>query len=148
MFACLIIWLEYSWFTILCCFRLQWSDLFSYSYTWASLVVQTVKNPPAMQKSWVWSLGREDPLEKGMATHSSMPGEFHGQRSLAGYSPWGCKESDVTEQRCTHTHTHTHSYSYSFSDSFLIQVITEYWVEFPVLYSRSLLVTYLIQQYM
>ena len=36
-----------------------------------------------------------------------MPGEFHGQRSLAGYSPWGHKESDMTEQ-LTHTHTHTH----------------------------------------
>ena len=34
-----------------------------------------------------------------MATHSSiLAGEFHGQRSLAGYSPWGCKESDMTEQ--------------------------------------------------
>ena len=34
-----------------------------------------------------------------------LPGEFHGQRSLAGYSPWGHKESDMTEQ-LTHTHTH------------------------------------------
>ena len=50
-----------------------------------------VKNPPAMQM-WVWSLGREDLLEKGMASHSSrvrvllenLPGEFHGQRSLVG----------------------------------------------------------------
>ena len=42
--------------------------------------------------------GSEDPLEKGMATHSSiLAGEFHGQRSLAGYSPWGRKESDTTE---------------------------------------------------
>ena len=37
-------------------------------------------------------LDQEDPLEKGMATHSSiLPGESHGQRSLAGYSPWGRK---------------------------------------------------------
>ena len=35
-----------------------------------SLVAQTVKNPPVMQKTWVWSLGREDPLEEGLATHS------------------------------------------------------------------------------
>ena len=42
--------------------------------------------------------GGEDPLEKGMTTHSSiLPGEFHGQRSLGGYSPWGQKESDITE---------------------------------------------------
>ena len=39
---------------------------------WASLVAQTVKSPPAMQKTWVRSLGWEDPLEKGMATHSSI----------------------------------------------------------------------------
>ena len=39
---------------------------------WASLVAQTVKNPPAMQEMWVQSLGWEDPLEKGMATHSSI----------------------------------------------------------------------------
>ena len=44
-----------------------------------------VKNLPVMWEAWVQSLGWEDPLEKGMATHSSilLPGEFHGQRSLA-----------------------------------------------------------------
>ena len=36
------------------------------------LVTQTVKNPPAMQETWVRSLGQDDPLEKGMATHSSI----------------------------------------------------------------------------
>ena len=47
----------------------------------------------------VQSLGWEDPLEKGMATYSSiLPGKSHGQRRLLGYSPWGCKESDMTEQ--------------------------------------------------
>ena len=40
----------------------------------ASLVAQLVKNPPAMQETPVWFLGREDPLEKGEATHSSIPG--------------------------------------------------------------------------
>ena len=39
---------------------------------WASLVAQTVKNPPAMQEMWVQSLGPEDPMEKEMATHSSV----------------------------------------------------------------------------
>ena len=39
-------------------------------YSWASLVAQVVKNPPAMQETWVQSLGWEDPLEKGIATHS------------------------------------------------------------------------------
>ena len=58
----------------------------------ASLVAQLVKNPPLMRETWVLSLGWEDPLEKGMATHSSTL-EFHGL-----YSPWGHKESDTTEQ--------------------------------------------------
>ena len=48
-------------------------------YSWASLVAQLVKNPPAMQETWVRSLAWEDPLEKGMATHSSI---------LAWRIPW------------------------------------------------------------
>ena len=76
----------------------------------ASLVAQMVKNLPAMWETQLRSLGQEDPLGKGMATHSSilvfLPGEFHGQRKLMGYSPWGRKELDMTEL-LTHTHTHT-----------------------------------------
>ena len=47
--------------------------------TWTSQVAQTVKNLPAVQETWVQSLGQEDPLEKGMATHSSILAwiEFH-----------------------------------------------------------------------
>ena len=57
-----------------------------------------VKNLPAMQETRVQSLGWEDPLEKEMATTLVfLPGESHGQRSLAGYSPRGRKESDTTE---------------------------------------------------
>ena len=41
-------------------------------HSWASLVAQLVKNPPAMQETWVQSVGWEDPLEKGQATHSSI----------------------------------------------------------------------------
>jgi len=48
-------------------------------YSWASLVTQLVKNPPAMWETWVRSLGWEDPLEKGKATHSSI---------LAWRIPW------------------------------------------------------------
>ena len=52
------------------------------------------------QETWVPSLDQEDPLEEEMApTPVSLPGGSHGQRSLAGYSPWGRKESDVTERR-------------------------------------------------
>ena len=48
-------------------------------YSWASLVAQLVKNPPAMWETWVRSLGWEDPPEKGKATHSSI---------LASRIPW------------------------------------------------------------
>ena len=50
----------------------------------------------------VQSLVREDPLEKKMATHSSILAEkSHGQRNLAGYSPGDCRESDTTKQLST-----------------------------------------------
>ena len=53
-----------------------------------SLVAQSVKNLPAVQETWVQSLGQEDLLKKEMATHPVfLPGGSHGQRSLAGYSP-------------------------------------------------------------
>ena len=41
-------------------------------YSWTFLVAQTVKNPPAMRETWIQSLGWEDPLEEGMATHTSI----------------------------------------------------------------------------
>ena len=65
-----------------------------------SLVAQMVKCQPTMRKTRVQSLGWEDPLEKGMATHSSTLAwkipqmEEHSRL----YSPWGCRESDTTER--------------------------------------------------
>ena len=56
-----------------------------------------VKNLPTMQETQVLSLSLEDLLDKEMATHSSILGKFHGQRSLVGYSTWGCKELDTIE---------------------------------------------------
>ena len=62
------------------------------------LADQLVKNLPAMQETWVQSLGCEVPLKKEMATHSSiLAWKIHGQMSLAGYSPWGYRVSDTTE---------------------------------------------------
>ena len=76
-----------------CCVTL--GKLFSLSvlqyYHQASLLM--VESLPAVRETWVPSLGREDPLEEGMATRSSfLHGESHGQRSLVGYSPWGRKD--------------------------------------------------------
>ena len=55
------------------------------------------------QQTRVPSLDGEDPLEEEMATHSKIFRESQGQRSLAGYNPWGCQESDMTEHLSTHT---------------------------------------------
>ena len=56
-----------------------------------------LKNLPATREIRFRSLGWEDPLEKeGLPSPVFLPGESHGQRSLAGYSPWGCKDSDTT----------------------------------------------------
>ena len=72
-------------------------------YSWASFMAMTVKNPPAMQETWVQSLDWDDPLEKGMATHSSVlcwripePG---GLQSI------GLQESDRTERPTTAQHS-------------------------------------------
>ena len=78
----------------------------------ASLVTQTVKNLPEMQKTWVRSLSQEDALEKGMATHSSIlawripwteePGGLQSMRLQRDGHDWSIKTHS------THTHTHTH----------------------------------------
>ena len=63
-----------------------------------------VKNLPAMQETQAGSLGWEDPLEeeKWQPAPVFLPGEFHGQKNLAGYNLWSHKESEMTEQ-LTHT---------------------------------------------
>ena len=52
----------------------------------------------AVQETWVRSLGQEDPLEKGVTTHSSiLAWRIPWTEDVVGHSPWGCKESDMTE---------------------------------------------------
>ena len=64
----------------------------------ASLEVQVEKNLPAMQETWVYPWVRKIPWRKEwLPTPVFLPREFYGQRSLVGYSPWGHKESDMTE---------------------------------------------------
>ena len=87
---------EFLFFSI----SMFYANIWKTNWTWASLVVQMVKNLSVMWKIQVQSLGRDDPMENGMATHSSIlawripwteePGRL--------YSPWGCKESDMTEK--------------------------------------------------
>ena len=69
-------------------------------------MAETVECQSTMQATWVQSLGWEDPLEKEMATHSIfLPGKSHGQKNLAGYSPWVRKESYMTQHEDTHIPT-------------------------------------------
>ena len=68
----------------------------------ASMMAQMVKNPPAMQDTWVRPLGWEDPLEEGMATHSSIVA-WRIPMDRVGYSPWGRTESDMTERLSSST---------------------------------------------
>ena len=85
------------------------------------------KNLPAMKGSllWVQYLGRFPWKRKWQPTSVFLPGEFHGQKCLVDYSPWGCKQLDTTEHACihsyfkycgslmyiiyTHVYTHTHT---------------------------------------
>ena len=60
-------------------------------------MAQVVKNLSVMQETRVQDLGREDPLEQGMAIHSSiLAWRIPWTEKPGGYSPWGCKESDMT----------------------------------------------------
>ena len=65
-------------------------------YRWASLVAQTVKNLPAMWLIWIRSLGQEDPLEKGMASHANV---------LAWKIPWTEEPGGPTVQGVTKSQT-------------------------------------------
>ena len=63
----------------------------------ASLVPQMVKNPPAMEEAWVQSLGQEDPLEKGMATHSTiLAWRVPWTEEPGGIQSMGLQESNMT----------------------------------------------------
>ena len=94
----------------------------------ASQAAQLISKPPHQCRRpkrhgfdlWV----RKIPLEKKMATYSSiLAGKLHGQRSLMGYSPWGRKESDVTE----HTYACIRKITYSFNfSSFFFSIIAYY----------------------
>ena len=79
---------------------------YSLQYSWASIVPQLVKNPPIMQETWVRSLGREEKISwrrERLPTPVFWPREFHGL-----FSPWGRKESDMTERLLSDFHFHFH----------------------------------------
>ena len=76
-------------------------------YSCTSLVDQMVKNLPEMWEIWVQSCVGKIPWRRAwQSTPAFLPRESHGQRSLADYSPWSCKESDT----CTAQHSTAHTY--------------------------------------
>ena len=90
----------------------DWPQKQQHTYMWGFLAAQMVKSLPAMQETWVWSLGQVDPLEKGMATFSSIltwripwteePGGLQSMGSQRVWHNW-----------MTNTHTHTHIYTHT-----------------------------------
>ena len=67
-------------------------------------MAQTVKRLSTIWETWVQSLGQEVPWRrKWQSTPVPLPGKSHGQKSLVGYSPWGRKESDMTERSSPYT---------------------------------------------
>ena len=77
---------------------LIFSHLIANTQELTSLVAQMVKHLRTMLETWVQSLGREDPLEKEMATHSStFAWKIPWTQSVVGYSSWGHKELDTTK---------------------------------------------------
>ena len=78
----------------------RWGFLFTIGALWeAFLVAKMVKNLPAMQETWVWSLGQEDPLVEEMATHSRiLTSRIPWTEEPGRYSPLGRKESGTNEQ--------------------------------------------------
>ena len=116
-------WLKYWSFSIspsseysgLISFRVNWLDLLAVQGTSGKVqVVLVVKNLPAKagdarDAGLISGSGRSPGSRKWQTTPVFLPGKFHGQRSLVGYSPRSHKESDVTEgtPTCAHTHTFT-----------------------------------------
>ena len=92
----------------------DWPQKQQHTYMWGFLAAQMVKSLPAMQETWVWSLGQVDPLEKGMATFSSIltwripwteePGGLQSMGSQRVWHNW------MTN---THTHTHIHTHTHT-----------------------------------
>ena len=80
--------------------------MMSAAQVWASLVAQRIKCLPAMQETrfdpWV---GKIPWRREWQPSPVLLPGESHGQKSLAGYSPWGHKELDMTERLHLHFHS-------------------------------------------
>ena len=120
------------WLTFVECFLYSWNDSkrvirISSSNplrsSGRSLVAQMVKNLSAMQETWVWSLSSEDSWRREWRpTPVFLPGESHGQRSLAGYSPSGCQDYYFTGDKLSmRTQQHEIVVIFSLGTAFLME---------------------------
>ena len=92
IFFCTVDWVFFFFFFLLLLFL--WKVIFMYCRLFGTVFPgdPAVRNLPAMQETWAWSLGGEIPRRrKWQPTPVFLPGKSHGLRSLAGYNPWGCK---------------------------------------------------------
>ena len=96
-------------------------------YFWASLVAQMVKNQSAVQETWVWCIGKIRWRREQLSTPIFWPGEFHGQRSLAVYSPWDHKELDTTEWLSLHFKVVINKYSWNCEGIFVYVTNSRIW---------------------
>ena len=126
--------LEHNWFTRLCYFQLHSEVIQFYIYgrlpRWLSGKESTCQCRRCKRCGFDPWVGKVPWRRKWQSAPVFLPGKFHGQRSLAGYSPLGHKELNMTEQTHKHIHTHTYSkviqlyiydtYVHSFLYSFLI----------------------------
>ena len=94
---------------------------------WGFPTGSAVKNPPTMQETWVWSLvGKISWKRAWQSTSVLSPGESHGERSLAGYSPWGHKELDMIEA-AEHAHIRYMNIAQLVYTSLTILWLTDIW---------------------
>ena len=118
--------LRYNWHTIL--YELSLSQFFHFIFwhNWASLVAQTVKSLPATQETgfnaWV---GKMPWRREWLPTSVFLPGEFHGERSLLGYSPQCCKELNTSDWLTLSLYFHFSSHNYRLK-SILVQCLSSF----------------------
>ena len=96
-----------------------------------------INNPPASEGDTgsIPGLGQEDPLEWQLAS-VFLPGKFHGQRSLVGYSPWGFRVQHDWAIECTYMHAHTHTHGWASLVAQMVKnlpAMQETWVQSPCL---------------
>ena len=122
------------------------ANFYSLPYkSWASLVAQMVKRLPAMQETWVWSLGQEDPLEKEMETHSSiLAWKIPWTEEPGGPQSMGSQKVGHNWVTNTHTHTHTHVYMYVINavSQFSCSVVSDSATPWTAAHQASLYITY------